>query len=234
MAERCLIVNADDFGRSPGINRGVIRAHAQGIVTSASLMVRHGAVVQAVAAARQHPALGLGLHLDFGEWEYRDGEWHTTYEVVDTEDAEAVAMEADRQLARFRALVGHDPTHLDSHQHVHRDEPVRSVAAQMAQSLAVPLRHQGAVRYCGAFHGHGRQGLPVPDAICPESLISIVQSLPEGFTELCCHPAEEVELRTSYAAERRTELESLRDVRVRRAVERAGVRLCSFGDVAVR
>lgn len=60
---RRLIVNADDFGRSPSINAAVIRAHREGILTSASLMVNELACGEAVAAARQNPGLGVGLHL---------------------------------------------------------------------------------------------------------------------------------------------------------------------------
>lgn len=62
-APRRLIVNADDFGRSPAINEAVIRAHREGILTSASLMVNEPAFDEAVALARQHPRLGVGLHL---------------------------------------------------------------------------------------------------------------------------------------------------------------------------
>lgn len=60
---RRLIVNADDFGRSPEINAAVLRAHRDGILTSASLMVNETAAAEAVALARQHPTLGVGLHL---------------------------------------------------------------------------------------------------------------------------------------------------------------------------
>src|SRR5262245_37768519 len=60
---RSLIVNADDFGRSPGINAAVIRAHREGILTSASLMVTGGACAEAVELAHQNPSLGVGLHL---------------------------------------------------------------------------------------------------------------------------------------------------------------------------
>ena len=61
--ERRLIVNADDFGRSPSINEAVIRAHRDGILTTASLMVNEPACPAAVALAREHPRLGVGLHL---------------------------------------------------------------------------------------------------------------------------------------------------------------------------
>ncbi len=60
---RRLIVNADDFGRSASINQAVIRAHREGILTTASLMVNEPACEEAVALARDHPTLGVGLHL---------------------------------------------------------------------------------------------------------------------------------------------------------------------------
>lgn len=60
---RRLIVNADDFGRSAEINAAVIRAHREGILTTASLMVTGSACAEAVELARQNPTLGVGLHL---------------------------------------------------------------------------------------------------------------------------------------------------------------------------
>jgi hopanoid biosynthesis associated protein HpnK len=60
---RRLIINADDFGRSPSINEAVVRAHREGVLTSASLMMNEVACDEAVALARQNPNLGVGLHL---------------------------------------------------------------------------------------------------------------------------------------------------------------------------
>ena len=62
-SRRRLIVNADDFGRSPSINTAVIRAHQQGVLTTASLMVNEAACSEAVALAKANPSLGVGLHL---------------------------------------------------------------------------------------------------------------------------------------------------------------------------
>src|SRR5579884_3617535 len=84
---RHLIVNADDFGRSHGINRGVFVAHDQGIVTSASLMVRWPAATDAVNYARGAPGLSLGLHIDLAEWVHTPSGWRPVYEVVDNQDA---------------------------------------------------------------------------------------------------------------------------------------------------
>lgn len=226
--DRRLVVNADDFGLSPGVNAGILRAHADGIVTTASLMVRAPAAEQAVAAAREHPRLALGLHVDLGEWVRAGDGWRASYEVVDTHDPEAVGAELERQIERFRALTGRDPSHLDSHQHVHREEPVRSILGVRAKQLCVALRHHGRVRYCGAFYGRDGDGAPLPEAITARRLVRLVAELPSGATELCCHPAAAPEPAIGYGAERVRELHTLCDARVRAAVRSAGVRLCTF------
>jgi predicted glycoside hydrolase/deacetylase ChbG (UPF0249 family) len=226
-----LVVNADDFGRSPAINRGILRAHREGIVTSASLMVRYPDAAPAVAAARAHPRLGLGLHLDLGEWEYRDGEWRSVYDVADTDDREAVEAELARQLEEFARLVGGPPTHIDSHQHVHRDEPLRSAVQRAGAALGVPVRHDPGVRYCGAFYGQGRRGEALAQLIGVPALVALVAALEPGVTEIACHPADGVDFPSSYAAERPAELRALCDPRVAAAVRERGAELCSFRDL---
>src|SRR5687768_1172724 len=60
-----LIINADDFGLSHEVNTAVIRAHTEGVLTTASLMVNEDGFGEAVQLSRQHPRLGVGLHLSF-------------------------------------------------------------------------------------------------------------------------------------------------------------------------
>jgi hopanoid biosynthesis associated protein HpnK len=62
-----VILNADDFGLSPGINRGIIEAFCNGILTSASLMAVGDAFEEAVALAHEYPRLSLGIHLTLVE-----------------------------------------------------------------------------------------------------------------------------------------------------------------------
>jgi chitin disaccharide deacetylase len=232
VSERVLIVNADDFGRSPGVNRGVIRAHEQGIVTSATLMVKWPAADQAAAYARRS-SLSVGLHLDLGEWEYRDGEWHPRYEVLEARMADSVADEIGRQLERFERLTGRPPTHLDSHQHVHREEPVRSALARVGERLGVPVRDvTPGIAYSGEFFGQDGRGVPVPEAISVDALIGIIESLLPGITELGCHPADPTDHESTYDLERQQEVASLCDPRVRRAIDRCGIVLRSFADLA--
>lgn len=62
-AARRMIVNADDFGFSTEVNEAIIRAHREGVLTSASLMVTGAAFDEAVRLARENPRLGVGIHL---------------------------------------------------------------------------------------------------------------------------------------------------------------------------
>lgn len=62
-AIRRLIVNADDFGLSGSVNAAVVRAHREGVLTSASLMVNEPGFDEAVELAKENPRLGVGLHL---------------------------------------------------------------------------------------------------------------------------------------------------------------------------
>jgi chitin disaccharide deacetylase len=228
-ANRQLIVNADDFGQSPGINRGVIRAHEQGIVTSASLMVRWPAAAEAAEYARERPQLSMGLHVDLAEWAYRSGEWRAIYQRAAPADAAEVSAEFDAQLELFRILVGREPTHLDSHQHAHMDEQVRPLALERAERLRIPLRGlDRRIRYVGAFYGQLHDGRPHPSGITVCGLIETIRALPQGVTELACHPAATVDFRSMYSRERVQELESLCDPRVRARIAEANVRLVSF------
>jgi predicted glycoside hydrolase/deacetylase ChbG (UPF0249 family) len=87
------------------------------------------------------------------------------------------------------------------------------------------------VRYCGSFYGQGKGGEPYPETIAPTALAALIRALPEGVTELCCHPASEVDRCWPYGRERLAEMASLCDPSVRHAVADAGVELISFAEV---
>lgn len=200
-----LIVNADDLGLSAPVNAGIFEAHEDGIVTSTSLMVRQMAAPAAAEVLAEHPKLAVGLHLDFSPREQSP-----------LED------ECRHQLERFRELVGRDPTHIDSHKHVHESKPVAAVAEAIAAELGVPLRNR-AIRYEGGFYGR--------KAISVEHLTALIRGLPPGWTEIGCHPAAGPVPSSSYDAERQIELTTLRDPQVKNLLNVTSVQLCSFAHV---
>jgi predicted glycoside hydrolase/deacetylase ChbG (UPF0249 family) len=224
-----LVVNADDFGQSNEVNRGIIKAHRCGVVTSASLMVRWSAASEAAAYAREQSSLSLGLHVDLGEQVFRAGEWVPLYAVVPLQDRTVIADEVTRQLDEFRRLMSREPSHLDSHQHVHLREPVRTVLIEVARQLRIPLRHCCPnVGYHGSFYGQTAEGVPLPGVISVDGLIRILETLPSGCTELGCHPADGCDLNTMYRNERLEELRVLCDPKVRAAIHTMGIELRSF------
>lgn len=228
---RILIVNADDFGRTPEINTGIAHAHEHGIVTAATMMVRWPDAKAAAEYARAHPALSVGLHVDLAEWEYTDEEWRARYEVVDADDAAAVKREVEAQVDRFTELMGRAPTHLDSHQHTHRSEPARSVVASIGERLGVPVRDvTPGITYCGAFYGQDGKGYPMPENITVDALVALLERLPPGTTELGCHPALGP-VDDTYGSEREIEVATLCDPTVRAAIERLRIELRSFESV---
>jgi predicted glycoside hydrolase/deacetylase ChbG (UPF0249 family) len=227
-----VIVNADDFGRSAGINGGVAEAHERGIVTSASLMVRWPAAAEAAAYARRRPELSVGLHVDLGEWAQTAAGWQLVYERIDapygTED------EVRAQLELFRDLVGGEPTHLDSHQHVHRTEPARSAIAQLAAELCIPARELTSYAiYCGDFYGQSASGVPFPEALTSAALIELLRTCGPGVTEVGCHPAAWLDFESAYRAERLMELDVLCSHEVHSLFARGEVELISFRDTVV-
>jgi predicted glycoside hydrolase/deacetylase ChbG (UPF0249 family) len=228
---RYVIVNADDFGYSEGVNRGILDAHDKGIVTSASMMVERPAAVEAAERAQDRPRLGLGLHVEVGLWRVS---W--LLRRGSARSAAAVQLRAAddlrRQLDRFRLLVGREPSHLDSHQHRHLAELVRPVFEEVAAELGVPLRRvDRRVRFCGEFYGHDGRGRPDHEAITVDALVQLIENVEEGVTELGCHPGYAAGLDDWYRIEREHEVQALCDPLVRRVVEREGIRLCSYAEI---
>ena len=215
MADRFLIVNADDLGLSAAVNEGIFEAHERGIVTSASLMVRRPAADATADALAAHLDLAVGLHLEFPSA-------FVFSSPVGEKGRTPAVEECWAQLERFRELVGRDPTHLDSHKHVHEAEPVRAVAEAMAVELGVPLRNR-VIRYEGGFYGR--------DAISVEYLIELIEGLQSGWTEIGCHPAAGPVPSSSYDSEREIELRALLDPRVKNLLNVTSVQLCSFAQV---
>ena len=232
MSTRHLVVNADDLGMTEGVNAGIVEAHRRGIVTSASLMVKRPEADSAAALAKTVPTLGVGLHIDLTEWEPVDGESRLMYSRADLNDRSQVAKEIGEQLEIFVAMVGRNPDHLDSHQHVHLRGHPREESIRLAKDLGVPLRGiDGRIAFCGQFYGQKGLNESDPEAITKTNLLRLVGRMEGGWMELMCHPGIARGLHSVYASERELELEVLCDPSVREALDAMGVELVSFADL---
>jgi hypothetical protein len=217
---KLLVVNADDLGYDPEIDRGILEAHQRGIVTSATAMVD---TPFAEAALRSAPrSLGVGLHAVFEPG-------------ASAADAEAALR---RQLARFAELRGVAPTHLDSHKHAHAAPAVLDAFATVASELGLPVRAiDAAMRTALRARGVATADRFLGDAArrpawTPEALLLALSGIEEGVTELMAHPGHRPShARTSFGAEREIELAALCDTRARSALAAAGVRLCDYAEV---
>ena len=217
-----LIVNADDFGASRGINRAIVELCERGVVTSASLMIMMPAADEAAALARDMPRLGVGLHVALTD---EDG-----VELVDFDDPERCGEAIAGQVRDFATRVGMLPTHLDSHRNVHRDPRLTPVFKEIAGRYGLPLREHCAARYFSNFYGQWDDGLMHPEWISIENLLRMLESeLGDGVTELSCHPGYVGEdFRSSYDREREIEVQTLADPRLPAFLCANDVRLVNF------
>lgn len=220
---KLLIVNADDLGISPGVTAGIIEAHAHGIVTSTSMLVNTPFSQAAAAAASEHPDLSVGLHACLTR--------ETGLPVINPDDTERCWAELSRQLDHFTELMKRPPTHIDSHHHVHRDPRLRPLFVELAAEHSLILREHSGIRCLSEFYGRWGD-TSHPEQISVRSLMSMVDLLTPGVTELSCHPGYvDKELCSSYSAERELELATLCAPAVSRKLAERQVELIGFSAI---
>jgi chitin disaccharide deacetylase len=246
-----VIVNADDLGRTAGINQGIASAHQNGIVTSATLMVNCLAARDVPALSAAHPKLGLGLHVALTGGKPAlpperlktlvdaQGNLPGKPEMLEGASAREILAEARAQLLRFREIMGRLPTHLDSHHHAHRTAAVFEALVTLAWETGLPVRSAAP----WMKERLQKEGIPTTDHFVEEfheagatreSLLRILKDAPAGTTEIMCRPAVvDDELRTSsaYADARTRELEVLTAAEVRQTLQALGITLVHFGQL---
>lgn len=147
-----VIINSDDFGYSRGINYGIIDAFQNGILTSTTLMTNTPGFEHAVQLKKENPKLGVGVHLTltFGRPLRNDvpslvnelGEFHPQSFYLDEQfiiDDNELYEEWDEQIKKVYQ-AGIEPTHLDSHHHVHTFGINQDVMIRLAQKYDLPVR----------------------------------------------------------------------------------------------
>ena len=247
-------MNADDFGRTQGVNAGVLESHVYGIVTSATVMVLEPAAEEGVSEAfRRAPNLAFGLHfvltggglpassLDRVRSLLVDGRFPRNVDALPPElAADEVARELEAQIFLFEKMTGRPPTHLDSHHHSALHPSVQPVFAEVGRIRGIPVRASSASvrdsiraagartpdRFVDAFYG---------DGVRAETLRAILRSLAEEeTTELMCHPGhadERLVAGSTYAREREREIALLCAPELKTFLAHHGIELVTFRDL---
>ncbi|OGH11449.1 MAG: hypothetical protein A3B38_01365 [Candidatus Levybacteria bacterium RIFCSPLOWO2_01_FULL_36_13] len=218
-----LIVNADDFGYSNGINEGIVKAHRDGIVTSTSLMVNSKAALHGVRLAKQNPKLSLGLHFQIEDDDFT-ALWQTK-RVIASVLIEKTKKEFLNQIDAFNKLVGMLPDHIDGHHHIHKMPRIYPFIRKWCKENYIPYR--GQINFINSFFG-----MPSMEAISIANLVKILNSLPEGTSELMCHPGIlSADLKSSYSEQRELELKTLTSQRIAQEVKNLRIKLINWKDL---
>lgn len=263
-----LIINSDDYGRTPEISRGIREAHLRGVVTSTTCMMNIPTTAEDIAVAlKETPALGMGVHLvltmgspisapetvpsitdEHGQF----FKYAPILERLSTLNIDEVKREWHAQIEAFVKAAEHKPTHLDSHHHSSYFSP------ELFQTmLELAKEYDCAIRF--PFTGNISEELEetykyVPDLIrkfhprspdsfvvnfydegaTREELLNMIHNLPEGTTEIMCHPGytDEAFARESvYNNQRDRELHILTDPTIKKAIQANGVQLITFAEL---
>jgi predicted glycoside hydrolase/deacetylase ChbG (UPF0249 family) len=141
MARKQLVVNADDFGFTPDVNRGIVEAHRDGILTATTMMANGAAFDDAVRLAGVTPTLDIGCHLVLigGESLVTKRAFPATVSQLMIALAKRELRVYDELAAQVRRILeaGIQPTHLDTHKHTHLAPQVLDAVARIAEEFGV-------------------------------------------------------------------------------------------------
>ncbi len=250
-----LIVNADDFGLTEGVVRGIIRTHQDGILTSTTAMVNMPYIELAAEMAKENPKLGVGIHFvltmgapltDGKSFTSENGNFKRPSEYGGNPpiaDQDELYVEWKTQMEKFIKVFGKKPTHIDSHHHTHMNGTNFDVAIRLAKEYNLPIRI--AYRDVPAdemekYNSLGYEYVPcVMNFYAEDATIDFLLNDKGNIkdleiAEIMCHPAF-VDKRmldiSSYAIPRTQEMAVLRDQKVKDWVKDNNIELISFADI---
>ncbi|MBN2082895.1 ChbG/HpnK family deacetylase [bacterium] len=252
---RLLIINADDYGLSPGVSAGILRA-AQGLVTSTTVLVNlvTRLEVKFLIGAAAGGALGAGIHLNLtcGRPLTRDypaalrddyGAFDKAVALAEATWSEPAHRDAARRewRAQLKQLLsyGVQPDHIDSHHHAHLLDPLFPLALELAVELGLPLRARSAQREvctqnCVPTVDTFVEGFYGTNWVSAENLLFELDKATGDTVEVMCHPGLTdglLKLRSSYRQERELELVTLSGAHLREEVTKRGWRLGGFNNL---
>ncbi|WP_408007450.1 chitin disaccharide deacetylase [Pseudalkalibacillus sp. A8] len=147
-----LIINADDFGYSRGVNHGIIDAYKYGIVNSTTMLVNMPGTEHAVELAKNNPGLRVGIHLtltcgnaispNVPSLTNDDGQFILSSDLQQdlSSKLKDIDIEWEAQIEHFLRM-GLEPTHFDSHHHMHKHPELLPIVKRLSQKYDLPVRN---------------------------------------------------------------------------------------------
>lgn len=244
-----LIINADDFGYSKGINLGIIDAHRNGILTSTTMMANMSGFEHGVELAKENQELGIGVHLTLTCGEpilnnvsslIKDGRFHNLsfYEKDFSINEEELYREWEAQIQKI-IEAGIQPTHLDTHHHVNILSPMKEVFIELAQKYQLPVRNNFEVpktiktvsKFFMEFDSLS-QSREIWKAMTIQHLIQDCKMY--GTIEVMCHPGylDHVVFENSSLLEHRVfTVKELQKTSYKDALEKNGIQLGTYREL---
>lgn len=196
-----VIINADDFGYSKSVDKGILESIKNGVVRSTSVMV-YGKAVDDVVNLIDIENISIGLHL------------HMEKTLKNPQ------IEFDNQIEIFTKLLGKPPDHIDIHKPRSSNlEQIIPILERYSAIQNVPVRELGHAKSIKSFFGINVKNDNGIDSkrVSVESLLKILEELDEGVSEIMTHPGysdDELIGMTSYNDTRELELQTLKDKRI--------------------
>jgi chitin disaccharide deacetylase len=244
-----LIINADDFGLTDGVTAGIVESIQHGLVCSTTAMVCHPRCLENIERWASQIEGQIGVHLQLTDGTpftdagrisslvTENGEFPRSWRNLGRLNPDDVRREWHAQLEQFLSL-DIQPTHIDTHHHVHRFPGAFEVYCEIAQAHQIPARSMTTQMTSKLI----AEGVDCPDycetgwcggELTPESLLRRVERAfarcgNQGTVELMCHPGyvdAELEAKSTYVAEREQELRALCTPELVKRLEELGIEI---------
>lgn len=242
-----LIVNADDFGISLGTNYGILEAHKNGIVSSTTLMVNMKTCEHAVNLAKMAPALGVGIHFNLTKGFpltnpktllAPNGEFFKDYKNITLAPEKEIETELRAQLQKFLSF-GIEPSHFDSHHHIHLLPNVMNVVEKLAKEFEKPVRKAwyndlNTRNFTLEIKGNDDFGDFFGEDVTVDTLIDIIKNSKGEVLEIMCHPAfldPEIYRESSYNLGRINEYSILTSKKIKDFIKNNNIEIINFKQI---
>ena len=197
-----LIINADDFGLTGGINKGIILAHKKGILTSATLIPNMSGFEEAVTLAKENKTLGVGIHLNIIRGKpvsdpqkvetllNNKGNFLTIYPFLKKFisrkiNIKEIEYEFSAQIEKV-LKEGIEITHFDSEKHIHSLPPIMKIVIKLAKEYRIP-RIRFINEFCLSFSIRSLKAIIVSylNKRMKETILKARILIPDRFYGIC-------------------------------------------------